>query len=322
MPFGNTSKFTLEICCSDFESAKLAEKHGADRIELCQNLEQGGVTPSYGLIKKCVEKLNIPVHVLIRPRTGHFGYLSSEFDVMREDVKICKELGCAGVVIGVGGHSHKVDGGRNPALVEDAGGMAVTFHRAFDDMSEYSDMLYALEAVIKTGCSRLLTSGGAETAEEGIDQVAELVQEAEGRIIIMAGSGVTPENVKHIIEQTGVREVHTSAKRVKKHTEKNQRRGLFEAHQLVVDGQIVSKMVEVLESIQLDSLPPLVPRAKRIKLGQAEEIVMPIGDGYGFTVDTQPSVSGTQALPNRAGDPSGGEEFDPFLVYATHPTTK
>lgn len=103
MPFGGTSKFTLEIGCSDVESAKVAEKNGADRIELCQNLEQGGVTPSYGMIKKCVEKLDIPVHVLIRPRPGPCIYRREEWPIIMEDVAICKELGCAGVVVGFGG---------------------------------------------------------------------------------------------------------------------------------------------------------------------------------------------------------------------------
>lgn len=278
MPFGNTSKFTLEICCSDFDSAKLAQKHGADRIELCQDLPQGGVTPSYGLIKKCVEKLDIPVHALIRPRTGHFAYLDHEFDVMREDVAACRELGCAGVVIGVASAEHKVDRGRTRILVEAAGNMAVTYHRHFDDILS-PDLGYLLDSVIATGCTRLLTSGGAVTAEDGMVQIAHLVQAAQGKINIMAGSGVRPENVKQLIEQTGVREVHTSAKRVEKHPEKNQRRGLFECDQQVVDGRLVTEMVEALESIDIDSLESVSSEYRYKKVKFSRQGGVPLHDG-------------------------------------------
>jgi len=267
MPFGATSNFTLEICCSDLESARAAEKNGADRIELCQNLEQGGVTPSYGLIKKCVEQLKIPVHVLIRPRPGHFGYQEDELQVMFEDIAVCKELGCAGVVVGFADAEWKVNQALTRAAVEAAGSMAVTYHRAFDDICDEdpgSDR--ALEAVIDAGCSRLLTSGRAQTAEEGIDQIKRFVEQAQGRIVIMPGSGVSPENVKQIIQHTGVREVHTSAKHIKKHVNKKRRSGLFEADQIVVDGSVVAKMVEALERIDIETLPSSPAARKQIKI--------------------------------------------------------
>lgn len=153
MPFGDTSKFTLEICCSDLESANVPEKNGADRIELCQNIEQGGVTPSYGLIKKCVEKLKIPVHVLIRPRPGPCAYGREEWPIMKEDVAICKELGCAGVVIGFQGGMYSINQAHTQRAVKAAGDMSVTFHRAFDDtLGAFNGLDLALEAVIDAGC--------------------------------------------------------------------------------------------------------------------------------------------------------------------------
>lgn len=204
MSFGDTSKFTLEICCSDLESARVAEKNGADRIELCQNIEQGGITPSYGLIKKCVEKLKIPVHVLIRPRPGHFAYSREELPTMMEDVAICRELGCAGVVVGFAGGICNVN--QIYTVVGAVGDMSVTFHRAFDDMlGAFGAEVFALQNVIEAGCKRLLTFEGEDTAEHGMDQIQHLVERAEGRISVMAGAGVTPENVKKTLQRTGVR---------------------------------------------------------------------------------------------------------------------
>lgn len=264
-PFGDTSKFTLEICCSDLKSARVAEKNGADHIELCQNIEQGGVTPSYGLIKKRVEKLRMPVHVLIRPRPGHFAYGREELPTMMEDVAICRELGCAGVVVGFAGGIYNVNQIYTELVVGAAGDMSVTFHRAFDDiLGAFGAEAFALEKVIEAGCKRLLTSGGEDTAEHGMDQIRHLVERAGGRISVMAEAGVNLENVKKIIQHTGVREVHTTAKQVRKQIGKSERKGLFEADEIVVDGKVVAKMVEALESIDVESLPSISP-AQRSK---------------------------------------------------------
>jgi len=184
-----------------------------------------------------------------------------------EDLAICKELGCAGVVLGFGGGMYHIDRVHTQLAVDAAGDMSVTFNRAFDDtLGVFDSESLAFEGVIEAGCKRLLTSGGEETAEHGMEGIRDLVERAQGRISIMAGGGVTPENVKQIIQHTGVREVYTSAKRVKKHLDKNQRRGLFEADEIVVDGKIVAEMVEVLNSINIKSLPSLPPVHKKRKV--------------------------------------------------------
>lgn len=152
-------------------------------------------------------------------------------------------------------------------VVDATGDMSMTFNRAFNDtLGVFDSESLAFEGVIGAGCKRLLTSGGEETAEHGMERIRDLVERAEGEISIMAGGGVTPENLKQIIQHTGVREIHTSAKRVRKHLNKNQRKGLFEADEIVVDDKIVAEMAAVLNSISLKSLPSLIPAHKKRRL--------------------------------------------------------
>lgn len=199
----------LEICASSIHSVINANEAGAHRIELCSNLEQGGITPSYGTIKRAVLRSKIPIHVLIRPRAGNFVYDTDELRIMIEDTQICKQLGCHGIVVGVLTEANTVDIWAMRELVTHAHPLPVTFHRAFDDCD---DKARALEDVIASGCSRILTSGGCATAEEGIDILQRLVRMAAGRIAIMPGAGVGPANVAEIVELTGVTEIHASAK--------------------------------------------------------------------------------------------------------------
>ncbi|MCT1526540.1 copper homeostasis protein CutC [Sphingobacterium hotanense] len=199
----------LEICANSLSSAKEAQLGGASRVELCQNLENGGTTPSYGQIKLVREALEIGVHVLIRPRAGDFLYSDDEFAEIKEDILYCKEAGCDGVVIGILTKDGGVDKVRMQELVDLARPMCVVFHRAFDRCAE---PLKSLEDIIELGCDRILTSGLKNSAWEGRELIKALVDKADGRIEIMPGAGIDESNVKAIIEFTGVRCVHSSAK--------------------------------------------------------------------------------------------------------------
>lgn len=233
----------LEVCANSFESARNAELGGAHRIELCQNLEQGGITPSFGLIKQCKDQLKIPIHVLIRPRPGHFVYEEDEYQVMLNDVQVCKQLGCAGVVVGILTAEGKVDVQRCLGLLEAATGMDVTFHRAFDDCTDQFD---AMEDIMRLGCTRILTSGGCKTAPQGSQRLAQLNQRGQGRIIVLAGSGITPENVVKIIRETGVREVHASASVIQ---EQSRVDSLFTANQRTTSKTVVEELMQQLRLV-------------------------------------------------------------------------
>jgi len=197
----------FEACVDSVESAMAAQEGGADRIELCADLLEGGITPSAGLLYLTRQQLQIPIHMLIRPRGGDFCYSDSEFNVMRLDIEIAKQCGANGVVFGILKPDGRVDVGRTATLVALARPLSVTFHRAFD-MAE--DPIQALMAIINLGIERVLTSGQASLALEGVKLINELVERAGERIIIMAGAGVNEENVGQIIRSAGVKEVHGS----------------------------------------------------------------------------------------------------------------
>ncbi|MBO0358585.1 copper homeostasis protein CutC [Hymenobacter sp. BT186] len=199
----------LEICAGSVQSAGAAQAGGAHRIELCQNLEQGGTTPSFGTIQRVLELLAIPVFVLIRPRPGNFHYDAEELSIMEADVRQCRALGCAGVVLGALNQAGRVDVAACEQLMAAAGPLQVTFHRAFDACVDQSQ---ALEEIISLGCQRILTSGGQPTAPLGQQQLAALVRQAAGRISIMPGSGVTPATIQEVAATTGAHEFHASAK--------------------------------------------------------------------------------------------------------------
>jgi len=200
---------TLEICANSISSALAAEKGGAHRVELCENMAEGGTTPSYAQIKLCKEKLSIQVWPIIRPRGGDFLYSNDEFELMREDIKICKSLNCNGVVIGILLANGEIDKIRCTELIELAKPMPISFHRAFD-MS--NDLEKALEDLIELGFVRILTSGGKNNAFEGMETIAELVTQANGRIEIMPGAGINSNNIQEIATQTGAINFHSSAR--------------------------------------------------------------------------------------------------------------
>jgi copper homeostasis protein len=199
--------YIIEIATSDFLTTKSAVEGGADRIELCANLAEGGTTPSYAHIKKCREAFDIALFPIIRPRGGDFLYTKDEFEIMKNDIRLCNELGCEGIVIGLLNMDGTIDMTRTSELIELAYPLDVTFHRAFD---RCKDPFAALEELIEIGCQRILTSGQKPTVSEGIDLIAELNKKADDRIVIMPGSGVRKENIKMLAEKTGCIEFHSS----------------------------------------------------------------------------------------------------------------
>ena len=200
----------VEICSNSRRPAQHAKVGGADRIELCSRLEVGGTTPQAEDITYCVQQLQLRTHVLVRPREGNFTYSDAEFALICEQVEMCKRAGAHAVVVGFLTPDGRIDEAKTRHVVELAAPMEVTFHRAFDEMTE--DPLEALEKVIGCGCHRILTSGCRPSAEEGIDTLRQLVQHAADRIVILAGAGVTPQNAARIARETGVTELHGSCK--------------------------------------------------------------------------------------------------------------
>jgi copper homeostasis protein len=201
--------YKLEVIAFTLESCTLIEKAGAHRIELCDNPGEGGTTPSYGFLKKARELVAIDLYPMIRPRGGDFLYSNDEFESMKEDIKLCKQLGCDGVVFGLLNTNGTIDKERTSALVELAYPMSVTFHRAFD---RTRDGLEALETLIEAGCERVLTSGLTPNVSEGKGMLQKLVTAADERIIIMPGSGVRHAIISELAHHTGAFEFHTSAR--------------------------------------------------------------------------------------------------------------
>lgn len=202
--------YQLEVIAFTIESCNIIQKAGAHRIELCDNPGEGGTTPSFGFLKQARKLVSIELYPMIRPRGGDFLYSAYEFEIMKHDLKICKELGCDGVVIGLLNTDGTVDKKRTALLIEMAYPMGVTFHRAFD---RTRDGFEAMETLIEIGCERILTSGLHPDVHAGAEMLAQLVKASDERIIIMPGSGVRSKNIKTIAEQTGAVEFHTSARK-------------------------------------------------------------------------------------------------------------
>lgn len=202
-------KFKLEVIGFTIEGCLAAQAAGAHRIELCDNPAEGGTTPSHGFIKTAREKLGIALFPIIRPRGGDFLYSDIEFEIMKTDVQLCKEIGCDGVVIGMLLADGTVDKKRCQQLVVIAAPMGVTFHRAFD---RTADPFKAMEDIISIGCERILTSGQQPTVNEGMQLLKELVKKANNRIVIMPGSGVRAANIVALANKTTAVEFHTSAR--------------------------------------------------------------------------------------------------------------
>jgi len=201
-------KIMIEVCAGSIESAIAASKGGAHRIELCSALSEGGLTPSQAMIEYVTTNLKIKTFVLIRPRSGDFSYSRAEFDVMKSDIFSAKTRGADGIVTGMLNTDGSIDTCRMKEVVEMAHPMQVTFHRAFDLAK---DPYEALEVIIALGCSRILTSGMARTAPEGVELISGLVKQAGSRIVIMPGSGINASNIIELHSKTGANEFHLSA---------------------------------------------------------------------------------------------------------------
>jgi copper homeostasis protein len=199
----------LEICAETLQACVAAREGGADRIELCSGLSEGGLTPSHGLIRRAVLESRLPVHVLLRPRAGDFVYSASEFDVICSDLEHAAQLGAAGIVFGILREDNTVDVQRTSKLVELATPLEVTFHRAFD---QTADLWQSLEDVIACGCDRILSSGAKSSAGDGESILTALVEQARGRIRIMAGGGITVKIAAGLLSRTRV-DLHTSLRR-------------------------------------------------------------------------------------------------------------
>jgi copper homeostasis protein len=204
-------EFLIEICVDSVESAVYAQEAGADRIELCNSLSDGGTTPSSGVISSARENLSIDLNVIIRPRGGDFLYSDPEYDIMRRDIEICGEYGINGIVIGILRTDGEIDIERTAKLIELAQPMTTTFHRAFDMCS---DPMRGLQDVISSGAIRLLTSGQKNTAAEGTDLIKKLIEKAASKIIIMPGSGIDELNIEKIALSTGAKEFHLSGRKL------------------------------------------------------------------------------------------------------------
>ncbi len=239
---------TLEILADSLESALIAQDHGADRIELCANMNFGGTTPSAGLIEAVVKNLSIPVFVMLRPRGGNFVYSEPEYEVMKHDLSFIKSSGASGVVFGILTKSGDVDKKRNLELCRESSHLGLTFHRAID---QCTSPMKALEDIIDCGFERILTSGGASAAIGGVPVIQELVHGAKERISIMAGAGVSSANVEEILRATGVSEVHASAKLRIREGEEKIASGYGKSDELYrVNGREVSRMSSLLKSFE------------------------------------------------------------------------
>jgi copper homeostasis protein len=206
MSHNNSNKVLLEICVDSVASAVAAERGGAERLELCGSLVEGGITPSAGLIEMTRAAVSLALHVMIRPRGGDFCYDAYEFETMLRDIALAKRLGANGVVFGILDVHGNVDVARTRELLNEARPLAVTFHRAFDMTA---NLFPALEDLCNAGVDRVLTSGGESTCLQAEETIAQLVQTAQSRLVVMPGGGIKPENARSFVDRTGVTEIHS-----------------------------------------------------------------------------------------------------------------
>ncbi|MEL7160920.1 MAG: copper homeostasis protein CutC [Bacteroidota bacterium] len=198
----------FEVCLQSVDGAVAAQAGGAQRVELCAALIEGGLTPSHGTIQACRDAVDIDVMVIIRPRGGDFLYSERELESMARDVEVCKSIGVTGVVFGMLDEAGQVARPQVQTLLDLAGGLSVTFHRAFDVSA---DPFAALETLVELGVDRVLTSGQEGSVPEGKELIRQLVERANNRIGILPGAGITPDNVAEIVRYTGVTEFHATA---------------------------------------------------------------------------------------------------------------
>ena len=246
--------FKLEICVDSVESAVNSQIAGADRVELCDNLMEGGTTPSFGIIASARENLKIDLHVIIRPRGGDFLYTDSEYDIMKRDIEKCGECGADGIVIGILRTDGSIDAERTAKLIDLAHPMSVTFHRAFDMCS---DPITGLEDIISAGAARLLTSGQKDIAPDGAGLISNLVKQAGSRIIIMPGSGLDESNIASVAKVTGASEFHLTGRKTINSKMIFRREGIAmggihdlpEFSRKVADTERIKKIIKILKMV-------------------------------------------------------------------------
>ncbi len=238
----------LEIASNSLGSALAAQAGGADRVELCANLNEGGTTPSHGTIAVTRDRLKIPLYALIRPRTGDFCYDDADVEAMLRDIETCVALGCDGVVIAALDVEGDIDIATCRTLIAAAGALGVTFHRAFDAVRDPSR---ALETIIDLGCARVLTSGGEATALAGVQRIADFVERAGSRLVVMAGAGINATNVREVVARSHVDEVHASARgmRLSPSRHRNDRLPELCADWWEADTSVICAMAEALHRI-------------------------------------------------------------------------
>ncbi len=237
--------FVLEIAAFSLEGALAAQLAGADRIEFCDNPDEGGTTPSFGALKTARKRIGTQLYPIIRPRGGNFVYTDDEFEIMKIDLQLCKAIKCDGVVIGMLNADGTVDTKRCEELVKLADGMGVTFHRAFD---RTVDPFEAMEDIINIGCERILTSGQVPNALDGIELIWKLIEKADDRITIMPGSGVRSDNIVEIAKATCATEFHSSARMLAEAKKVKQKKSMDEKLATVsVDEKEIKAMIKALE---------------------------------------------------------------------------
>ena len=202
-------KKQLEVCAFNVQSSLIAQRAGATRVELCDNPIEGGTTPSYGTIKYVRENISIDLYPILRPRSGNYYYSLDEYQILKNDIEICRLLGCNGISVGAQTINGKIDKDRLKRIVDLAGAMGVTCNRCFDGTP---DLFEALEDIIECGCERVLTSGGETGAPQGAKILQQLVQQAGERIIIMPGAGVKSENLRELMAVSKAQQYHASAR--------------------------------------------------------------------------------------------------------------
>lgn len=205
------SKMIFEVCAFNIQSAIIAQKAGAARVELCDNPIEGGTTPSYGTIREAREKISLLLYPIIRPRSGNYFYNEDEYNIIKRDIQICRELGCDGISVGAQKIDGEIDTDMMKRIVEWAGPLGVTCNRVFDCSP---DPFKALEEIIGCGCERILTSGQKSAAPDAGILLGKLVKQAGSRIIIMPGAGIKSTNIKKLVEESGAREYHGSARKI------------------------------------------------------------------------------------------------------------
>jgi len=233
----------VEVCANSLESALNAERAGADRIELCSELAVGGITPSYGLLKAVSEKISIPIRVLIRPRSGDFVYSKEEFEIIKNDIKVCAELEFEGIVVGMLRPNFNVDENRFMQLTELNHGLKTTFHRAFDLVS---DPLRSLEWIQSIGIDTILTSGQQKTAVQGIDLLSDL-HDMASNTCIMPGSGIHTSNA-HLFKEKGFKVIHLSGVQMVQKLERQPKVGM-NSPQMLSDVSLPISSLEIIQEV-------------------------------------------------------------------------